>query len=254
MIYTLLLDGGMTCPCRYRHLPCQSDRLDLSDHSRRKHTDYSDRHTRSDRSAGTARASAIHAGLVVIHADLGDHHLPGEAEPAVVRRGPDAVFVVAVQRDRRAARVRHRYDRAQRVGLEAAAVGQSRAGIPDQRIVIAVAMDVAMRLRAIFYHHRVAVVQPVDRLRRRHQPPQTPQRIIGQRRRRDARARHQPVLGVVGVGAGAVAGQVAVGVVAEARRARGGILVEPVDRIGAAEAHIAGERIEIARAATLNSS
>ena len=47
-------------------------------------------------------------------------------------------------------------------------------------------------------------------------------------------------------------GQVAVGVVAEARRARGGILVEPVRRIIAAHAHITAERVEIVAAAKLD--
>ena len=43
---------------------------------------------------------------------------------------------------------------------------------------------------------------------------------------------HQPVLGVVGVGEGAVAGEIAVAVVAGRRGTHGGVLVEGVGAVG----------------------
>ena len=153
------------------------------------------------------------------------------------------------------------------IGVQPLLVGERRARVPDQRIVGrgVAAMDVALddgrgRVAVIFERQRVAVVEELGRggggplvgLE------QAAERIVDQVRlqragvigdragRADLRVLfQQPVLDVVFVGIGAVGGEVAVGVVAEARRAGGGILVEPVDRIAAVDAEQAGVGVAV---------
>ncbi|SIO21073.1 hypothetical protein SAMN02745824_3366 [Parasphingorhabdus marina DSM 22363] len=57
---------------------------------------------------------------------------------------------------------------------------------------------------------------------------QPPQRIIGQRRGLRARSRDQAVFDIIGEGCAAVRGQIAIGVIGEARGAGGAVLIETV--------------------------
>lgn len=72
---------------------------------------------------------------------------------------------------------------------------------------------------------------------------QPPERVVGEQAR--ARAR-QPVLRRIAVGGAAGRGEVAARVVGRRHRARGGILVEPVRRIGAADVVVPGPSIRLA--------
>jgi hypothetical protein len=122
------------------------------------------------------------------------------------------------------------------VGEQAAAVSADGVVVPDERIVVAIAVDVALGHRAgavILADQLVAIVQELCRPRAaaRHLP-QPPVRVVGEGNA--ARARHQPVLGVVDVAVNPIRGEVAVSIVGIGVGADPGILVEAVDAIGAA--------------------
>jgi hypothetical protein len=196
----------------------------------------------------------VDAGLVIIHAELGDVGLPGVPEPAAVEAAAgavglgDAIFVILVDavQDQRAAAVGGRDDRALRVGVEQPLGGRGDPGalILHQRIVGARAVDVAPEQRAgavVLRNQVVAVVDQARRGRARMGRRQPPQGIVGQNRKARtigrARARaDQPVLGVVAIEGAARLGEVAVGIVSEARASRGGVLVESVGRVGPVDA------------------
>ena len=64
-----------------------------------------------------AERGRVHAGLVIVHAELGNPGLTSILEPAQVVRARDAVVVVSVDRERSARAVAHRHDAAALVGL-----------------------------------------------------------------------------------------------------------------------------------------
>lgn len=106
--------------------------------------------------------------------------------------------------------------------------------IGDDRLIDIRPEEVAPADRAIgiiFERELVAVVEKARVGGRTGHPPQPAERIVCKGRRlRPARA-DQPVFNVVDEGRRAVRGQIAVGVVGEACRTRGGVLVEAVGRV-----------------------
>ena len=105
-------------------------------------------------------------------------------------------------------------------------------------------MDIAAQHGArcvVLAHHGVAVIDKVGlaRLAALH-PVEPPQGIVIEINRGRARSPlHQTVLYVIEIGVGPVRGQVAVGVVGEARPARALILVETVRGVSAGEIDMA---------------
>jgi len=120
------------------------------------------------------------------------------------------------------------------VGEQAPAVAAGGVVPPDERVVLAIAVDVALGHRpggVIFGDQLVAVVDELGRPRApAGYPPQPPIGIVG--KRDPARAGHQPVLGVGDAAAGPVRGEVAVQVKGAAAR-RGGdrLRRQPVERV-----------------------
>jgi len=96
-----------------------------------------------------AQRRRVEPGLVIIHAELGQERLPGVLEPPDIAGGGDAVFIVAVDRGQRTARAAERDDAALRVGVEPVAVVRAGALIPDERLVLAKAVDVAPQRGAV---------------------------------------------------------------------------------------------------------
>jgi hypothetical protein len=196
----------------------------------------------------------VESVLVIIDPQLADPLLPRILEPAAVEAVPscvglrDAVFVIFVDaaRHQRAAAVGGRDDRALRVGVEQPLGGRGDPGalVLDQRIVGAGAVDVAPQQRTgavVLRDQVVAVIDQPGGGRARMGRRQPPQGIVGQNRKARtigrARARaDQPVLGVVAIEGAARLGEVAVGIVSEARASRGGVLVESVGRVGPVDA------------------
>jgi len=196
--------------------------------------------------------------LVVVQPKLGDPGLAGVLESAAVARLRDAPgsgsgagsVVVAVGRDAGAARVAHRNDAALIVGVQPARRGCARALVPDQRIVDARAVHVAPQQRAraiVFGDQRVAVMKEPRRPRRSGGFIKPAERVVAQPRSGRSARRHQPILDIVKEDAAPVRGEVAVRVIAEARAARTGILVEPVHRIGPADIVMRRPRVEVVR-------
>ena len=119
-----------------------------------------------------AERGRVDAGLVIVHAELGEPDLPGVTEPAlggdVIARGGvgNAVFVVGVGGDAGPGVVRDRNDAPARIGVEDAArrVGLGRAFVPDQRIISldVRSMDIAAQLCAkdvVLGDKRIAIMQ-----------------------------------------------------------------------------------------------
>jgi hypothetical protein len=81
---------------------------------------------------------------------------------------------------------------------------------------------------------------------------QAAERIIAQPRRLRPRGTDQPVLDIVEEGAAPVIGEIAVGIISEARAASQRVLVEAVDRIGPADIVMRRPRIGVVRPRTLS--
>ena len=79
-----------------------------------------------------------------------------------------------------------------------------------------------------------------------HRHTQAAERIIQQRRRLGTAGGGQPVLGVIAVGHAAIR-EVTLGIIAEARRPRTGILVEAIGSIAAVDVDMVGERKTVVR-------
>ena len=150
--------------------------------------------------------------LVIIHAELGQPDLAGILEPAVIGRARYAVFVVGVDRREIALGVGQAGDRALLVRVEPA---HGAGGVPDQRIVgagiVAVDVDVGEAGREIFGDQRVAVVEEPGPAGGAGHLVEPAQRVVAQTDA--AGAGDQAVLDIIGEAAGAVRGEVAVGVV-----------------------------------------
>jgi len=135
------------------------------------------------------------------------------------------------------------------VGAQKAAIPKPRAVVPDQRLVYPRSMHIALLrniLIIILRHQRIAVIQEL----RRAKPSaigleQATQRIVDQIRVRAAAGPQQPVLPVIGIARRPVRGQVAIGVVGEARRAGRAILVQTVAGVGAVRVREAAPRIAV---------
>jgi hypothetical protein len=151
----------------------------------------------------------------MIEAELAEERLAGVLEPPPVRGLRKAVFVVAV--DRGVARlVADKDDRALLVRVEVRGLVERRAGIGEQRGVVAGPVDVAAGHRAravIFRDEVVAVVEEPGGAGAERHLVEPAERVVGERR--PVRARHQPVLDVVAVAAEPVRYEIAVGIVAD---------------------------------------
>jgi hypothetical protein len=137
------------------------------------------------------------------------------------------------------------------IGVEVAFGRQAAADVPEQGVVGcevgAVDEAVGEGTRAvIFADQGVPVIEEPRVGRALDQLPQAAERIVGQGR---GLARgscgDEPVLAVVDVGVGPVAGEVAVGIVGMAGSSNGGVLIEAVDAVGFAGGGDAGERISV---------
>ena len=97
-----------------------------------------------------AKGGRVDAGLVVVHAKLGDPGLAGVLEAALVGSAGDAVLVIVVGGAQRAVVVEEAGDRAALVGQQKGARCRSDRGadILDDRIVDIVGVDVAAGERA----------------------------------------------------------------------------------------------------------
>lgn len=125
-------------------------------------------------------------------------------------------------------------DRALVVGEQAAPVAADRVVVPDERIVRAVGVDVALHHRAgavILADQLVAVVEELGRPRAAAGClPQPPVRVVSQRQ--PARTRHQSVLRVVDIAARAVRREIAVRVISVSVRADGRNWLRPLTLYG----------------------
>lgn len=199
-----------------------------------------------------AQCRRVGACLVVVDADLGDGDLAGILEPSDIGGVRDAIGVKAVDLDRAAIGVGDRGDTALPVGEQVAAGADADRCtiVPDQRIVGAVAVDIAVADGAggiIFRDQRITVIEELGGGPRAAaiDLEQPAQRIIDQRRSFRPTGADQAVFRIIGEGRAAVGDQVAIGVMGEAGRTRHVILVEAVGGVVAIDVIVAAVGVEI---------
>lgn len=160
-----------------------------------------------------AKRGRVAAGLVVVHAQLGQPGLPGVLEPAGVARARDAVFVIGVHAiDGAPCVVGDKADAALPVGPQEALAGGGKAAalVPGQRIVgLAIrTMDIAAQqiARAVVFGEQfiTAIKEPRGACRGTDHLVQATQRIIAQLRIAPAARANQPVLDVIQEAGGSI--------------------------------------------------